>query len=121
MSFIAAESYPWPYDGDLRPDNTTLIIIDMQTDFCGIGGYVDRMGYDLSLTRAPIEPIRRTLAAMRERGDFRLSVEGYEASKWIVQDYGDVVVHLFTPETREYYALEELWADAPRIDWENEE
>jgi biuret amidohydrolase len=62
---IAADPYPWPYDGDLRPDNTALIVIDMQTDFCGVGGYVDKMGYDLSLTRAPIEPIARVLAAMR--------------------------------------------------------
>ncbi len=61
--YVAADPYPWPYNGDLRPQNTALIIIDMQTDFCGIGGYVDRMGYDLSLTRAPIEPIKRTLAA----------------------------------------------------------
>ncbi len=67
-SFIAANPYPWPYDGDLRPDNTALVIIDMQTDFCGVGGYVDTMGYDLSLTRAPIEPIRRVLTAMRDRG-----------------------------------------------------
>jgi nicotinamidase-related amidase len=65
---VAADPYPWPYDGDLRPQNTALIVIDMQTDFCGIGGYVDKMGYDLSLTRAPIEPIRRTLAAMRAKG-----------------------------------------------------
>jgi len=57
-------------------------------------------------------------ATMREQGDLRLSVEGYESSKWVVQDYGDVVVHLFTPETREYYSVEDLWADAPRIDWE---
>ena len=68
MPTIDADPYPWPYDGDLRPANTALVIIDMQTDFCGTGGYVDAMGYDLSLTRAPIAPIRRLLAAMRERG-----------------------------------------------------
>ena len=65
---IAADPYAWPYDGKLRPDNTALIVIDMQTDFCGMGGYVDRMGYDISLTRAPIEPIRAVLAALRPRG-----------------------------------------------------
>ena len=65
---LAADPYPWPYDGDLRADNTALVIIDMQTDFCGFGGYVDKMGYDLALTRAPIEPIRRLLAGMRTKG-----------------------------------------------------
>ena len=67
-AYAAAEPYPWPYDGDLRPANTALVIIDMQTDFCGQGGYVDAMGYDLALTRAPIEPIRRLLAAARAGG-----------------------------------------------------
>lgn len=66
--FVAADPYQWPYDGSLQPQNTALIVIDMQTDFCGIGGYVDKMGYDLSLTRAPIEPIRGVLAAMRAAG-----------------------------------------------------
>ncbi len=66
--FVEAEPYPYPFNGDLRPDNTALIIIDMQTDFCGEGGYVDKMGYDLSLTRAPIEPIGCVLAAMRTAG-----------------------------------------------------
>jgi biuret amidohydrolase len=65
---VAADPYPWPYDGDLRPDNTVVLVIDMQTDFCGRGGYVDAMGYDLSLTRAPIEPIRKLLAVARTRG-----------------------------------------------------
>ena len=65
---VAADPYPWPFDADLRPDNTALVVIDMQTDFCGIGGYVDAMGYDLSLTRAPIAPISRVMARMRELG-----------------------------------------------------
>ncbi len=65
---VTADPYSWPFDGDLRPQNTALIVIDMQTDFCGKGGYVDTMGYDLSLTRAPIEPIKAVLAAMRAKG-----------------------------------------------------
>ena len=48
----------------------------------------------------------------------RLGIEGYEAAKWIVQDYGDIVVHVFDKETRDYYELEELWADARKLDWE---
>ena len=66
--YVQADPYPWPYNGDLRPDNTALIVIDMQTDFCGVGGYVDKMGYDLALTRAPIEPIKALLEVMRARG-----------------------------------------------------
>ena len=58
-------------------------------------------------------------AALRDVGDRRSSIEGYEASSWVVQDYGDVMVHVFNPQTREYYALEELWADAPRVAWES--
>ncbi len=68
MATIAGDPYNWPFDGALGPANTALIIIDMQTDFCGPGGYVDAMGYDISLTRAPIEPIKAVLAAMRAKG-----------------------------------------------------
>jgi nicotinamidase-related amidase len=65
---IPADPYPYPFDGDLRPANTALLVIDMQTDFCGPGGYVDKMGYDLSLTRAPIQPLSRVLARLRQLG-----------------------------------------------------
>lgn len=65
---VQADPYDWPCDGRFSRADTALIVIDMQADFCGHGGYVDRMGYDLALTRAPIEPIRRVLAAMRKDG-----------------------------------------------------
>lgn len=48
-------------------------------------------------------------------GDRRLGSEGYDESRWILLDYGDVVVHLFDAETRAYYALEDLWAQAARV------
>jgi biuret amidohydrolase len=66
--YVEADPYPWPYNGDLRPDNTVVIVIDMQTDFCGPGGYVDRMGYDISMTRGPIGPLQNVLAAARAKG-----------------------------------------------------
>jgi nicotinamidase-related amidase len=65
---VDAEPYAWPYDGPLDLTRTALINIDWQTDFCGKGGYVDTMGYDLSLTRRGLEPTARVLAAVRPAG-----------------------------------------------------
>ncbi|ASF45679.1 biuret amidohydrolase [Methylovulum psychrotolerans] len=66
--YVTSTPYAYPYNGDLRPENTCLIIIDMQFDFCGEGGYVDKMGYDIALTRAPIGPIGRVLETCRKLG-----------------------------------------------------
>ena len=57
---------------------------------------------------------------MRSEGEKRLTIQGYQASRWVVQDYGDIVVHVFDQDSRGYYALEELWNDAPHIDWRRE-
>jgi biuret amidohydrolase len=67
---VAAEPYAWPYDGAFVAARTALINIDWQVDFCGPGGYVDRMGYDLSLTRSGLPATQRVLAAAREVGMF---------------------------------------------------
>jgi ribosome-associated protein len=67
---------------------------------------------------------RRQLHAMSEEidhaleeglGDKRMGIEGYQESRWVLLDYGDIVIHLFEPETRDYYALEELWGRAKRV------
>jgi ribosome-associated protein len=57
----------------------------------------------------------------RSIGDAPLSVTGYEATNWILLDFVDVVVHVFTPQARRYYDLELLWGDAPRIEWRRPE
>ena len=56
-------------------------------------------------------------ATMKEHASPRVSVDGRSTSNWIVQDYGDVILHVFTPEGRNQYDLEGLWGDAKRIDW----
>jgi nicotinamidase-related amidase len=65
---VAADPYAWPWGGELALDRTALVLIDWQTDFCGPGGYVDQMGYDLALTRTPLGPTQRVLARWRELG-----------------------------------------------------
>lgn len=65
---VAAEPYQWPFDDVIDPARTAVVCIDWQVDFCGEGGYVDQMGYDLSMTRGGLEPTARVLAAVRDRG-----------------------------------------------------
>lgn len=77
---IEANPYTWPYDGDIPTGRTALINIDWQVDFCGEGGYVDTMGYDLSLVRTPLGPAQEVLAAARAAGLFIVHTrEGHRA------------------------------------------
>ena len=92
-----------------------VVVLDMR----GVTPIYDFLVLATGASRRQMHAIAEEVdAAMREVGDRRLGIEGYEASRWIVQDYGDVVMHVFDTEAREYYALEDLWADARRVDWE---
>jgi biuret amidohydrolase len=67
---VAADPYPWPYDGSVDAAKVALFLIDWQVDFCGPGGYVDRMGYDIGLTRAGLPAAAAMLAHARATGMF---------------------------------------------------
>jgi len=56
---------------------------------------------------------------MKRLGEHKLGIEGSEEGRWILIDYGDFVVHVFSGEARNYYALEDIWGDAPRLDWQD--
>jgi ribosome-associated protein len=56
-------------------------------------------------------------AEMKKLGERKLGMEGSEEGRWILIDYGDFVVHIFSGEARSYYALEELWGDPPKLEW----
>ena len=56
---------------------------------------------------------------MKRLGDFKLGLEGSEEGRWTLIDYGDFVVHIFSAEARAYYQLEEIWGDAPHLDWQD--
>jgi ribosome-associated protein len=91
-----------------------IVILDMR----GITPLYDFLLLCTGASRRQIHTLAEEIdALMRGAGDKRTSIEGYQASKWVVQDYGDIVVHVFDPDTRVYYGLEDLWADAPHIDW----
>jgi ribosome-associated protein len=65
--------------------------------------------------KAILESIHKTLKKVKGRKNY--TVEGQDAYRWVLLDFFDVVLHLFTPEAREFYELETLWGDAPAVDW----
>jgi ribosome-associated protein len=100
----------------LADDNKArdILILDMR----GITPLYDFLLLCTGSSRRHIHTLAEEIdAALRSAGEKRATIEGYEASRWVVQDYGDLVVHVFDPDSRQYYALEELWADAPHVDW----
>jgi ribosome-associated protein len=92
-----------------------VVVLDMR----GITPLYDFFVLATGSSRRQIHTLAEEIdAALANEGDTRLGIEGYESAKWVVQDYGDIVVHLFDAEARRYYGLDDLWADATQLDWE---
>jgi ribosome-associated protein len=71
------------------------------------------------LVRAIVDEVERQVSETADlRGNTKpLRIEGRDERRWVLMDYGDVVVHVFLQEVRDYYELERLWGDVPRIEW----
>ena len=93
-----------------------IVILDMRELTTEFDYFVLATGTSRRQLHAISEEIDQVLE--KRMGDRRLGIEGYDQSRWILLDYGDVVVHLFDAETRAYYALEDLWAQAKRVPFE---
>ena len=91
-----------------------IVILDMRELTPVFDYFVLATGTSRRQMHAMSEEIDRVLE--ETMGDQRMNIEGYRESRWIVLDYGDVVVHLFDEETRNYYALEQLWSRAKRVE-----
>ena len=110
----------------LNPEETVAVVTELaadrkaldivQLDLRGMIGYADYFvicsGRTDRQTRAIHDAIHE---GMKARGILPRRVEGLSESRWILMDYLDVVVHVFTPDTREYYRLEQLWGEAPSL------
>ena len=75
--------------------------------------FVIASGTSNTQVKALVDEIDKQFGAM---GIEPSRIEGYQTSAWVLMDYGDVIVHVFYQETREFYALERLWGDAPKVD-----
>ena len=99
----------------LRGQN--VVILDLTGITSIVDFFVIATGTSQRQMHAIADEVNRKLK--HEDGNRRISIEGYRtAGNWILTDYGDVVLHVFTPDGRLLYNLEQLWADAPRIEWQ---
>jgi ribosome-associated protein len=96
---------------DNRGEN--IAVLDMRSMTTEFDYFVLVTGNSRRQLHAISEEIDRVLES--ELNDHRMGIEGYNESRWILLDYGTVVVHLFDAETRDYYALEDLWGQAARV------
>lgn len=97
---------------DKKAEDIKVLDLSELSDVCDY--YVIVTGSNNRLADAIVDEIEEKVADAFSEHPF--SIEGREDKNWILMDYGSVLVHVFTPETREYYRLEKLWGDAPLLE-----
>jgi ribosome-associated protein len=93
---------------------TEIVVLDMTRHTAVFDYFVIATGTSRRQLHAISEEIDRKLED--DLNDKRMNIDGYDESKWIVLDYATVVIHLFDEDTRSFYSLEDLWADATKVD-----
>lgn len=90
-----------------------IVVLDLTelSDVCDY--FVIATGSNRRLADSVIDEVEERVAKVC--GEHPFSIEGREEGSWILMDYGSVIVHVFTPEARDYYRLEKLWGDAPAL------
>jgi ribosome-associated protein len=95
---------------------TDIVILDMRELTPIFDYFVLATGTSRRQLHAISESIDDTLE--KDLGDHRMGIEGYDEANWILLDYGNVVIHVFTDESRQYYDLEQLWCEAKNVPFE---
>jgi ribosome-associated protein len=93
-----------------------IIVLDVGDIISIAEAFVLVSASNTRLVRTIVDEIELALKVADDEGP--RSVEGLDDATWVLMDYGDVIVHVFLGETRAYYDLDRLWADAPMVDWE---
>jgi ribosome-associated protein len=93
-----------------------IVVLDVGDIMGIVGSFVITSASNTRLVRTIVDEVEKQLT---ERAETKpRAVEGLDDASWVLMDYGDFVVHVFLSETREFYGLERLWADAARVPWQ---
>ena len=97
---------------DRKATDISVIDLTALSDVCDY--FVIATGSNNRLVDSVVDEVEEKVA--KAHGEHPFSIEGREERSWVLMDYGSVVVHVFTPEAREFYRLEKLWGDAPVLE-----
>ena len=93
---------------------TRIIVLDMSRLTAMFDYHIIATGTSSRQLRAMADEVDRVLK--KELGEELLRADGMDEGRWVVQDFGTIIVHLFDEDTRAFYSLENLWADAEKVD-----